>query len=739
MGVLRDILRPVLRPVLTSFLEQFPQDVIPAQSKALFILDGTLSGSEFIDVSGNGRNFTISDKDFTASYFPYKSEATVSAPVGDAILIAADINNFLYDSEGDPNDIPVVSLFQNIDYENKLFCRHISQVLNDDDIETSEPYVTDIVLYSSVLTGSDLTIANTYYSVPIDDSDITVAKSGGDYTTLSAAVSAATSGQKIKVKTGEYTETGTNNLIVQKEVHIKGVGGVIVKGGSGTATKAIIRHDYDGAGSYTGLVIDAEDNYSYNTQATKGSAIFDRCYCKGATTYSTYQIYGTLSNSVVTDKRMYSGPAGFIMDTIFTNIADNYTFNLTGGTEFTLKNSKVKSNATVQTFLKITTATANIYGNVFEILTDKKIIYYSTVTTINIHHNTFESILNLTEEVINSGDPNTSDCNIYNNTFDLNGITSTHDIIALVNGGDISVYNNKFLSESTTANSCVKVNSTGTTIASCKVYGNLLNYKHKDGYGITIGTQSSGANNEKISGIEVYENSLFGAIYHDASILETGSCHSIFVGHNKDAEIHHNRTYGSQYAVVYKGSGQIGGFVNYNIFKNCIQGIRIKGIVDSEAYGNIYYSELVAVTPYAIYVSDNEGSGVPDCTIRNNIFVQKNATLNIRYVDYATLTSDYNVFYSDTGYNFHIDGADYATLTLYQAGESMDVNSEDSNPLLVNEIPQNGSPALGGGETLNSAYDDGLDASTDWGDDETLPDVTTKQQTAPWDCGAYVS
>ena len=79
-------------------------------------------------------------KDFNDNWtkgFPYKSAATISAPVGDAVLIAADINNFLYDAGGTPNEIAVVSLFQNIDYEDKLFCRHREQKVTTISIETN--------------------------------------------------------------------------------------------------------------------------------------------------------------------------------------------------------------------------------------------------------------------------------------------------------------------------------------------------------------------------------------------------------------------------------------------------------------------------------------------------------------------------------------------------------------------------------------------------------------------------
>ena len=132
---------------------------------ALFILDGTIVDVEgtkyFKDKTSNGRNFLITDYDFNSDWtrgFPYKSMATISAPIGDTVLITADINNFFYASaDSTPNEIPVVSLFQDIDYEHKIFTRHGAQVLNANLVETYEPRVLDIVLYETVKSFSDLT------------------------------------------------------------------------------------------------------------------------------------------------------------------------------------------------------------------------------------------------------------------------------------------------------------------------------------------------------------------------------------------------------------------------------------------------------------------------------------------------------------------------------------------------------------------------------------------------------
>lgn len=51
---------------------------------------------------------------------------------------------------------------------------------------------------------------------------------------------------------------------------------------------------------------------------------------------------------------------------------------------------------------------------------------------------------------------------------------------------------------------------------------------------------------------------------------------------------------------------------------------------------------------------------------------------------------------------------------------------------------KNGSVAIGFGTDLGASYNEGLDASTDWGDDSTIPTVVTKTQGGSWDVGAYI-
>ncbi len=199
---------------------------IPNSSEALFWLDGVIvtdgPNKYFRDRTINNRDFLITNYDFDsgwASGFPYKSAATISAPAGDTALISADINNFLYASNGTPNQIPVVSFFQDIDYEHKLFSKHSAQVLNVNDVETEQPKITEIALYNSVRSGAKLTNCQTYFEVPTENTSTSVwlSPTGNDTTGdgsknnpyRSLIKIQATTKSIVYLKTGNYDTTTT--------------------------------------------------------------------------------------------------------------------------------------------------------------------------------------------------------------------------------------------------------------------------------------------------------------------------------------------------------------------------------------------------------------------------------------------------------------------------------------------------------------------------------------------------
>ena len=111
---------------------------LPAYSLVTMWLDGTIvesSGSYYFK-NKKGDDVLITGYDFPTGWtngFPYKSAATID----------------VFGQTG----VPVISLFQNFDYANQYFTRHVAQVVDDNGVETSEAYVCDIVAYSEALTG----------------------------------------------------------------------------------------------------------------------------------------------------------------------------------------------------------------------------------------------------------------------------------------------------------------------------------------------------------------------------------------------------------------------------------------------------------------------------------------------------------------------------------------------------------------------------------------------------------
>lgn len=228
---------------------------IPTKADAFVWLDGTISGNNFVDRI-SGRLFPITNKDFPTGWvkgFPYKSAATFSAPVGDVALIAADVNGFFY-TAGVPNQIPVISCFQDVDYAHRLFFRHISQSIDIDTmVETYEPRVAEMVLYNTAATGVDLTARNNYFNVPTKlTSGIREVGAGKPYpSSITDAITASLSTDTIYVYSGTYTMTaaiikpfkiqciGNVNITISSPISSVNNNNYSIKGASITSTSGI--------------------------------------------------------------------------------------------------------------------------------------------------------------------------------------------------------------------------------------------------------------------------------------------------------------------------------------------------------------------------------------------------------------------------------------------------------------------------------------------------------------------
>lgn len=130
--------------------------------------------------------------------------------------------------------MPVVSLFQDIDYEHKIFCKHAAQVIDGNGVETYEPRVSHIFMATAILSGADLTKAQTDFVVPTEatTSVLWIAPTGNDttgngskatpYRTLEKVKNAAVT--TIYARTGDYTLTAQLTITGTGTISYKGVG-----------------------------------------------------------------------------------------------------------------------------------------------------------------------------------------------------------------------------------------------------------------------------------------------------------------------------------------------------------------------------------------------------------------------------------------------------------------------------------------------------------------------------------
>ena len=171
---------------------------------------------------------------------------------------------------------------------------------------------------------------------------ITVASDGtGDYSSISAAAGAATGGETIFIKNGEYTETAKIDIGTKQLSFIgESQGGVIIKSGdndlfyttssgySSLVFNNLVFKDISMTGARTPIFIGGDGNVSI------ANCLFDNC----ASRYGALRIY--TSGSVVVDQCEF-------LDTKSStgSYSSAIDFGGSGNTEFVLKNSIIDSSA----------------------------------------------------------------------------------------------------------------------------------------------------------------------------------------------------------------------------------------------------------------------------------------------------------------------------------------------------------------------------------------------------------
>ncbi len=756
--------------------------------RSLFFLDGTIldvAGTKyFVDKSANGRNFLITNYDFATAWvsgFPYKSAATISAPAADAALIAADINNFLYAADGTPNEINVNQLFQNIDYLNTIFCKHTAQTVDGNGVEVTEANVSAVFMTAAALSAEDLVKAYTDFGVTAEAANAAwVLATGNDttgngtkatpYLTLDKAdgvVNTATIPIYVGTK-NDYAGDVSLVYLYDPAAHtIKGIGRAVVRTAAAAYTH---RLRYDTKASLAGLTYIPSGNLTAQAvyQQTCPSIELDKLFINSTAAGAVGPQFKSIKNSVILGTYSdfpisLNAPAtgNIEISSCFINATSPGVCNPPNWTGIiSFLNNKIRGTYTGGSgfvFRGLNTAAQFlIKGNDIDVAAS--VIFSNSVDIVasEISYNTFYLRSTLASRAIaNSTSYNTLTVN--RNRFIDVANYGAGEVYLIVFTNAKGVISNNLIkldnTQKTAGGAEIQFLRTNTTVIDTVVVsGNRLLSNRTIGYHICIGGESTTANDDTITLPVIEKNYIRSSSYYDETYVGK-TVHSSFIGHQLNGHIRWNNFSEGGYGAIIKHTGdtQVSGGVYGNLLINqLVYGALAKG-VDGVVIANntVIYSACTPAGGAIGLIANTAGTDSDNCVVKNNILVytgEGNFTAVLIEGGAANVV-DYNIYYCTGTLRFSVGGA-FKTFAEWQAlgydEHSVVLTEAQFNALFANfaggdySLPV-GSAAIGAGETLDAAYDDGLDASTDWGGDTEVPTVVTKQQGAAWDCGAYVS
>ncbi len=729
---------------------------IPFKQDALFWLDGSIeedAGSfYFTDRTGNGRRFLITSKDFdTTTGFPYKTVSTISAPAGDATLIAADINNFLY-TGGVPNAISVTHLFQDIDYEHKLFCRHRDRVTNIiTGEEIYEPRVLDIVLYNNVKSGAELTSCQNYYGVPVEATSNVhwISKTGNNsnagtkvspWLTINKATwLSGTAGYTVYVKSGEYLEdhTGAGGaLAFGRNINVVNIGYVTIRS---------VNTSYN--------VVSGSPGYTYSIE---GGVIGNL-----ASTAQNVYIFSSPSN-VTLNRIKFLGSTSSVVNAFCTSITINKCSSTSSVNFTTAGDGTYSTNVDIQGCHVPTSATMIVHSGVSSATLTAKYNYLSTAnirtpnaaTIADIRFNNFltftlssngTSINNASTDIdikyntVRNGSIQTTDGRIYNNLdISNNNITgSSNDAKITVWGNTpIVVVSNNIINATVDGRlGSIQFFPTTSGLMTVTITRNSIRSQHPSLPSISIGDEVTPATFNCVTA---------DVSYNRAVSSKAQTCHGYIVFNHQKVSFKYNYAEGFAFSFLNKvNNSDLTNYpICYNVSKNCGNGLATKGGYNQRIFNNVVINPVNYGWKDEAY--DTGGTFPTSGTIfKNNIIIETGSASSYKavqlYNSSACGESDNNVIYSLNNSNkYSVDnGSSTITLAQWQALGFDDTSTVFTNPSLDSDgVPS--STILIGDNTLPE--NSGLDLTTDFGDGTNLPSVVLVDQPASgnWQVGAYI-
>jgi hypothetical protein len=669
------------------------------------------------------------------------------------------------------------TVFNCIDYNYQTFFKIDTQTIGSDSFEITPPRITEIALYSTALAGVDSTTAMTYFNVPAPEAGAKWVMQTGNDATGNGSFSAPW--KSIDKADGVVNDTSTiyvksnNNykgdaslvyLYNDKANIVNAVGRAVVRTAAASYTHRM-RYDtkpflyrliYIPSETLTGIAV---------YEQTLPSIQIDRIYVNATGTGAVGPLFAKLSNSVLLGT--YSAKTiNFATVLTGNSIIENCYIKSTAPgllTEPTitghlqLRYNKIRGTYSSYIFwntLLSGLCQISIIGNDINVATQQ--IYKQSIESAKVRfsYNTVYLNTEVTSTPISFSNTFLTRHDVIGNKFiDLNGFGESDRYIVSAVDACININNNLFhidYSVKTTGaeifTSKVKVNLVDTL----KISGNKILSRRVSGYHIAIGNEATTAYDNTISNPIIEKNYVRSSSYYD-TIYIGRTTHQAFISFQKDGIIRYNNLNDGGYGPAIKGSNTIydNGGIFYNIVKNMTYYCTVSKGVDKLYINNNTIVCDTTPTAGVGLIANTGGDDVDSCVVKNNIIIcYDTGTFNAILIEAGLGNKiDYNIYYSpNADLRFKINGQS-KTFAEWQAlgydTHSVVLTEAQYNGLFTD--PENGdyslkagSVAIGAGTDLGTNYKDGLSSLTNWGADDEVPSVVTKQQGAAWDIGAYI-
>lgn len=732
-------------------------NLFPVPSLQTFASDLTVIQVEadyyFKDIFGNHILITNMDWDI------------IKQPKGWLLKSAATIDIF------GQTGVPVISLFQNFDYGNQYFTKHVAQVVDGNGVETSPAYVSAIVAYSAPLTGTDLTTANTFYGVP---EEITAAVKWEDinaststetgtklqpYKTFTKSNGSATAADTVYCKNGIYDENSASlpgSLYLTKSLTFIGIGKTEIQSTGANYVVFISSGDI----TFKGVLINAEGskNTGVNVYSTGAKTIiWEKCLFMGANTthYNGVSVESSSFKNCIVKGLTSKAAQAF---TVYASLIDSCYFidsasNIVA--DVILKNNNVYHNDKDYCF-RVNNNSINAFGNVLN-YSGSGIIEstaFTSAKTATIKYNTFnqsdKSIAALLTGIDFRG---TVAVIIERNSFRstaLEYLATRHTYIYLSDTVTPEINYNSFVSLSEKSFDHIGILLGGSiTIGSAKIQNNYSKSNSLSGVQMSIGYES--AYSQKANESIFAQNRVIGFKKEN----QTGTAvniHGVLLNCGINNDIKYNFISHHEIGLVVKSNGvaYTGNGIQYNIVSKTSTCLYIRGCGGLNVFNNL----LIGNAALHLFKADENTAEIgtqesENIILKNNIFIAENVGGSLLYFDTHAgttgLVCDYNIYFSAVAKPFTIGATTYSfdewqalghdahsiMLTSLTAAKALFTDFDNENYTLAS-----GSAAIGFGVELES-YTTGLDAATTWGSETTIPVIVTKENTSLC-AGAYV-